>query len=276
MATISFMSANYVAEHVGFTMTRGWAQGERATSEHFEPIESFGQRFDNLLGRVTSLGFDAMDLWTAHLSPRWATDDHVSIARDLLRKRGLHVPSLAGNFGATSEEFEASCRIAAGVGAPLLGGMTDLLISDRAALVEALEDHNLVLGVENHPEKNPAELMAVIGGGAGGRVGTTVDTGWYATQGYDAAEAIKELGELVVHVHLKDIEAPGEHVTCSFGAGCVPLERCVRALVEIGYDGTYTLEHEPENRDPSEEIRSSAALVREWLEAAQRSYAGPS
>ena len=38
-------------------------------------------------------------------------------------------------------------------------------------------------------------------------IGATVDTGWWATQGYDPARAIEELGEHVVHVHLKDVRA---------------------------------------------------------------------
>ena len=43
----------------------------------------------------------------------------------------------------------------------------------------------------------------------------TVDTGWWATQGYDPARAIQEPGSHVVHVHLKDVLHEGEpHETC--------------------------------------------------------------
>jgi L-ribulose-5-phosphate 3-epimerase len=58
-----------------------------------------------------------------------------------------------------------------------------------------------------------------------------------------------------VHVHLKDVRAVGEpHDTCVWGEGVVDIEACVRALQDIGYDGYLTIEHEPEDHDPSEEI----------------------
>jgi len=39
-----------------------------------------------------------------------------------------------------------------------------------------------------------AEMLAKIGDGEDGAVGTAVDTGWWGTHGYDAAQAIRELG----------------------------------------------------------------------------------
>ncbi|MGH2820822.1 MAG: sugar phosphate isomerase/epimerase family protein [Actinomycetota bacterium] len=266
MNTISFMSANYVARVLGYRMTDGWGQGERATSDRFSPLDTFGEAFDEILRDARGLGFEAVDLWTAHLDWRWATDDHLSAARELLARHGLAVASLAGSFGATPEEFEAACRVARAVGAPVLGGFSDLLAIDRSALVGLLYDYDLRFGIENHPEKHPREIEARIGDGAGGRIGATIDTGWYGTQGYDAALAIEQLAEHVVHVHLKDVYSPGAHVTCAFGEGCVPLHRCVQALESIGYEGAASVEHEPEDHDPTEECRRSLSTLRGWLQ----------
>src|ERR671922_236155 len=75
-----------------------------------------------------------------------------------------------------------------------------------------------------------------------GAFGTTVDTGWWGTQGYDAAEAIEELRDHVLHVHLKDVRAVGEpHDTCPWGEGVVDVEACVRALQQIGYEGALVI-----------------------------------
>jgi L-ribulose-5-phosphate 3-epimerase len=121
------------------------------------------------------------------------------------------------------------------------------------------------LGIENHPERTPAELLAKIETGRGA-FGATVDTGWWGTQGYDAARAIEELGEHVVHVHLKDVLAEGEpHETCRWGEGIVPIRECVSALERIGYTGTISVEHEPEQFDPSDDVRSMRAMLEEWL-----------
>jgi sugar phosphate isomerase/epimerase len=265
--TISYMTANEVARQLGHHMPDDWGQGDRASNEHYRPLETYGARLDELFARARGLGFEAVDLWDAHLNPSWATDVHVAIARELLDRHGLAVASLAGWFGSTPEEFERACEIAVAIGAPVLGGGTALLEANRAALVEALERHDLRFGLENHPEPTPSEVRARIDG-LGERVGATVDTGWFATQGYDAARAIEELGERVVHVHLKDVLEVGRHRTCAYGAGVVPLQACVAALAGIGYRGSISVEHEPDDHDPSDEIADARRLLGEWLTAA--------
>ena len=82
-----------------------------------------------------------------------------------------------------------------------------------------LREHGVVLAVENHPEQTPAEVLAKIEAGRE-TMRATVDTGWWATQGYDPARAIEELGPHVVHVHLKDVLHEGEpHETCPGARG---------------------------------------------------------
>lgn len=261
MTTISFMTANYVARELGYHMTRGWGQGDRAAQEHFRPIATFAGRFDALLAEIVGLGFTAIDLWTGHLNPVWATPEHLAAARELLAKHGLPVVSLAGWFGSTPEELEASCRIARALGCPVLGGSTSMLEKDRAGTVATLKAHGLVLGVENHPEKHPGELLAKIGDGGDGAVGACVDTGWFGTQGYDAARALEELRDVLVHVHLKDVLAAGAHDTCGFGKGVVPIAACVAALRRIGYAGAISVEHEPEHSSPNDDAVASRRVL---------------
>jgi L-ribulose-5-phosphate 3-epimerase len=260
---ISFMSANYVARDIGFRMA-DWGEGDRAANAWYAPIETYEQRLDDLLSTIAGLGFEAMDLWTSHLNPAWATDAHVAIAQDLLARHGLRVVSLAGWFGGTLAEFEASCAIAVALGRPILGGSTGAWRKDRAGVLRALERADLRLGFENHPEKTPREVLEVIGD-AGPRVGATVDTGWFGTQGFDAARAIEELGHRVLHVHLKDVREAGAHRTCRYGEGIVPIEGCVRTLQRMGYGGGISIEHEPEDYDPTEEVVANARLLRGWL-----------
>src|SRR5579871_5212159 len=110
MNTISFMTANYVARQLGYHMTEGWDQGDSATSVYFQPIDSFAVRFEEYLRDIRALGFDALDLWTAIISPNWATDEHLDTAADLLKEFGFSVASYAGWFGSTADEFEKSCE----------------------------------------------------------------------------------------------------------------------------------------------------------------------
>ncbi len=263
--TISCMSANYVARQLGYRMTEGWSQGDAATNAFFGPFETYAERLGALLAEVRALGFEAIDLWLAHLHPDWATDDHVGIARDLLAEHRLEVVSLAGGFGDDRESFRRSCRLAAALGIRILGGDTPLLGSDRAFVIDTLREHGCALGVENHPEKNPQQLLGRIGDDARDTIGATLDTGWFATHGYDPVAAVHELADALVHVHLKDVLAVGAHDTCRFGAGVVPIEACVRALQQVGYVGPISIEHEPADSDPSADLRSNLSMVQAWL-----------
>lgn len=266
MNSISFMSANFVARELGYRMSGGWGQGDQATQAAFRPIESFPARFDALLAEIAALGFRSVDLWTGHLNPTWATPAHVEAARGLLAKHGLRVASLAGWFGANPEELEQSCRLAAALDCRVLGGSTSLLAKDRPATLELLRRHDVLLALENHPEQSPDELRAKIGDGDG-LVGAALDTGWFATQGVDAARAIAELRDVLIHVHLKDVLAAGAHETCGFGQGIVPLRECVETLRRLGYRGPISIEHEPEDRDPRPEVQASTRLLEAWLAA---------
>ncbi len=266
--TISFMTANFVAREIGWAMA-DWGEGDRSVNEAFRPIETYAERFGAVLDEARALGFHAIDLWDAHLSGTWATEAHIRTAAELIEERGMRVASLAGWFGSDREQLEVHCRIATAVGAPVLGGRTALLDTVRSALVESMERHDLRFGLENHPERTAAEVLARIGPNEGaGRIGATVDTGWFGTRGHDAAGAIEELGERVVHVHLKDVAHAGEpHETTAFGDGVVPLRACVEALSRIGYDRAISVEHEPEDRDPRSEIRHSREQLEAWLAA---------
>jgi sugar phosphate isomerase/epimerase len=275
---ISFMGANYVAREIGWRMRGGWMEGDAAANAWFSPFETFPERFDAMLRSVSALGFEAIDMWTAHLNPAWATERHLSAASELLRRHKLLVPSLAGTFGSTLEEVRAACRVAQAVGAPVLGGSTPLLAAQRPELVEVLREYRLKLGVENHPEKTPEELVQRCGVGDEDVMGVAADTGWFGTQGYDAARAIDALAPRLFHVHLKDIRArraektgfpmvDNGHETCRLGTGIVPIGACVRVLRKHGYAGAIAIEHEPEEFDPREDCRAGLTYVRQLLTA---------
>jgi L-ribulose-5-phosphate 3-epimerase len=264
---MSFMTANFVARELGWRMS-DWEDGDRATNDAFSPIPTFPERFGDLLDEAVALGFGAIDLWEAHLSPQWATGAHHEAAQGALRERGIGVASMAGWFGSDRETFAAFCRLAVAVGAPILGGRTGLLPDDRGWVEAQLRRHGLRLGVENHPERSMEEVTATIGDGEDGLIGATVDTGWFATHGVDPVAAIRHLGTRVVHVHLKDVAQVGPpHQTTAYGRGVVDLAGCIRALDEIGYSGGISVEHVPDDHDPREEIRDARQALEGWLAA---------
>lgn len=265
MNTLSFMTANYVARQIGYNTTKGWMEGDDATNAYFAPLDTYADRFGALLAEIKSLGFEAIDLWLAHLNWRWATEEHIAIAKQSLSDANLSVSSLAGWFGGTPAEFAAACRLGQAMGVSILGGNTGLLNGEQTTLAAIAREHGVRLGYENHPERNTAEMYAKIGAGNEDVIGFCVDTGWFGTHSYDAVAALHEVAPRLFHVHLKDVLAAGAHDTCRYGRGCVPIEACVHTLVELGYTGGISIEHEPDQYSPNEEVVANLAMVKSWL-----------
>jgi sugar phosphate isomerase/epimerase len=259
------MTANYVAREIGYNMTKGWMEGDDATNAWFAPLDTYAERFGGLVAEIKGLGFDALDLWLAHLNWRWATGEHIAIARRTLETADMRIASLAGWFGGTPEEFSAACRLSQALGVEILGGSTGLLDGDRDTLAAIARAHGVKLGYENHPERNTEEMYAKIGAAHADVIGFCVDTGWFGTHGYDAVTALREVSPRLFHVHLKDVLAPGSHETCRYGRGCVPIAACVRTLADLGYTGGISIEHEPEHYNPNEDVVANLHMVRSWL-----------
>jgi L-ribulose-5-phosphate 3-epimerase len=261
---LSFMSANYVARELGYGAADEWSPFDDATNAAFGPLETFPVRFDELLGTISGLGFDAIDLWFGHLNWRWATPAHVAHARESLVRHGLRVVSLAGSVGATTDELASACRLANDLDIDLIAGVGEVVRRDRDGAAAVLRDHGVRFGLENHPERTPREVLDAIGDDAD-VLGAAVDTGWWATQSYDPVAAIEELSDRLFHVHLKDVEEPGTHVSCMHGDGCANVAGCVEKLIAIDYSGPVSIEHEPYDRDPTEECVRMLARLRDQL-----------
>ena len=95
--------------------------------------------------------------------------------------------------------------------------------------------------------------------------GATVDTGWWATQGYDASLAIEELATDVLHVHLKDVRAVAEpHETCRWGDGIVTSRRACGA--DSGrLRGRDRGRARARDHDPSDESARCETQFEQWL-----------
>jgi L-ribulose-5-phosphate 3-epimerase len=266
MIQISLHGSSFVASQCGYNPPKSWEECVNTLSDYFKPVETFQQRFENLIVHVKKLGFERMDIWQpAELNWQWATQEHIKKAKDMIDKHRMKLSSLAGEFGETRDEFLSACQLAKGVGAPILSGTTALYHTDRSFVIESLEQYDLKLAIENEVEFTAAEMLKEIGDGGNGRIGTAIDTGWYATHGYDVPRAIRELKGHIFHVHLKDVYAGGEHINCGYGKGCVPIKKCVFTLHEIGYSGVLSVENHNLDHDPDQELIEGRLLVKKWI-----------
>ncbi len=122
----SFITANFVARPLGYRMTGGWAQGDQANHAQFKPLESFAREFEAMLKEVKAMGFEAIDLWAAHLHWHWATLEHIEIARELLAKHEIEVRSYAAWVEDNATDLRGACRLCRTLWIPFIAGFIAL------------------------------------------------------------------------------------------------------------------------------------------------------
>jgi L-ribulose-5-phosphate 3-epimerase len=263
---VSFITANYVAREVGYSLRPfNWGAADRATVEAFHGPR-FSEKFDELCRLVVEAGFSNIDVWVAHLNPFIASRSMVDEAASILKAHGLTVVAYTGGLGRPDmarADAEKVYQTAKAIGAPVLG--VGLHPTNARLAYDLGKEYGIRYAIENHPEKNPAELLARIGD-YGEIIGVTQDTGFWGMFSYDAVKATHELKDHLLHMHLKQVRqtADGWH-SCAYDEGVVDIRGVVNALKEIGYQGAISVEHEPAYEDPTPAVVHSAQLLREWL-----------
>ena len=89
----AFMTANYVGRALGYANNTDWMANHRATTED---VSRTAVRHALRRDRSTileSAGFDAIELWIAHLDPLLATPEMIATANQILRERGVKLIS---------------------------------------------------------------------------------------------------------------------------------------------------------------------------------------
>lgn len=113
-------------------------------------------------------------------------------------------------------------------------------------LAKMCEDGGVILGHENcngwggESKENTLELIERVDSPAFGLV---FDTGNTFVHHQNAVEYLQAVKQHVVHVHIKDGYLDGEKNVFTYpGEGSCEVGACIRALIEFGYDGGYSIE----------------------------------
>jgi sugar phosphate isomerase/epimerase len=266
MMRVSFITANYVAREVNYNLRPfTWGAADRATVEAFHGA-SFGEKFNELCQNVWDAGFTNIDLWVAHLNPLIATKTQIDEAAAILKQHGLSVVAYTAGLGRADLTRADAVKVyeaAKTIGAPVLG--VGLNLTNARLAYDLGKEYGIKYAIENHPEKNPQELLARIGD-YGEVIGVTQDTGFWGEFGYDAVKATHELKDHLLHMHLKQVHnTPDGWHSCAYDEGVVDIAGVVNALKEIGYSAAISVEHEPAHEDPTPAVVHSAKLLRGWL-----------
>jgi len=246
---VAFNTANLVARVTGYRyQLRNWMD------QHAKTVAATdAAAWRTICREIAATGFKTVEVWEAHASPEKLDRAKAREWRKILDDAGLKAVAYAGRLSRQTAEI---CQV---VGIPHIDGGLGALNPEQATAL--CKETGIRCNIENHPEKSAEELLKKIGGG-NEWLGVCIDTGWLGTQGVSGPEVIKACGSFVRHTHIKDVKKAGAHETCLLGEGVANVEGCLQALRDIKYQGAYSWEDEPEDRNPFE----SAKQNREWIE----------
>lgn len=128
-------------------------------------------------------------------------------------------------------------------------------VKDSVAMLKraipVAEQHGITLAIENHIDFTSTEVLGIIEGVDSPNLRVNLDTGNVIRLYEDPVEAAKNLAEVTVSTHTKDIlpgrfGAPSENFTwwpsCPAGEGFVDLDGVAGVLHESGFQGSLALE----------------------------------
>jgi sugar phosphate isomerase/epimerase len=248
-ARVAFVTANLVAQVSGYRFELAhWGEQHKQTVAATDAAA-----WRSICREIYATGFRAIEIWEAHAAPEAMNRERGATWKAIMDEQGLKAIGYGGTLSRKTLEI---CRW---LDIPRINGwIGDSTPEQATAMCQEMGVH---FNLENHPQKSAGELLKIIAGG-NEWLGVCIDTGWLATQGASGPEVIRACGQLVRHVHIKDVKAAGGHQTCLLGEGVAQVAACIAMLKESDYSGWYSWEDEPEDRNPFD----SAVRNRRWIE----------
>jgi len=257
---ISCVTASYVADLMYYPGEIDWTLAtERIVSA---PLMS---TIDDIMDRLSPVALDGIEFWYPHVWPQNLTLGLVSEIRRRLGGLGMKCSALAGGIAdpdkspySVEELFQAAYLLES----PLIAGHMSADVVPKLSGLCA--KYGVAVGYENALEKSGSDIVKLIQTGDEW-VGATLDTGNLVSRGGDPVRAVRELGERLMHVHLKDVPAVGSQDCVALGQGIVDVAGVIHQLQGIGYDDWLSIEVETADRDPTDDILISVDVVRSIL-----------
>ncbi len=260
---------------------------------------------------ASKMSFNGVQVYatTGEFSPEVLTEEKKAEIKSLLKEKGLEISALCGDMGGfgfqiekdNPERVEKTKRIidlAEEFGTRVITTHIGVIPENKehprySVMLSALREcgeyaakKGITLAIETGPETAPT-LLQFLKDTQGG-VGVNLDpANFVMVTGQDPVEAVKLLGDYIVHTHMKDgvmlkktdpeiiydhfarggIEAlnvADYFLETPIGQGNVDLKAYLAALKEVGFDGYLTIERET-GEDPASDIKAAKATVESLL-----------
>jgi len=250
MVKVGTITASYMWESVNYKVDATWDDLMAGFAERWTP-----PRLDDLLGRIAAIPMPYIELWKTQT--QGSTWDPGMVAA-MLDKHRLTIASYCVGGVGSLEGLEQDYQFASALGSPLLSGF--LGCNETNQLLDAMETYGAKYGIgyaiEPHGTSysiaDPAEIRRILDERSE-LIGVCPDPGWWAGQDIEPVAATELLKDRVTHTHLRcTLKPSGEREPWAEGV--------IRVLKESGYQGVYSIEHEPKH-DPGPELAEARAFI---------------
>lgn len=146
------------------------------------------------------------------------------------------------------------------------------------SLDELVSRFNIRIAIHNHgPDHRydtPDDVLNAIEG-RDRRIGACADLGHYIRSGVDPVQAVRDFGDRLYGVHLKDFESAGaDAMETVISEGVLDVEAFFEALKDVRFpaDGALSLEYELNPDDPIDDIRRGLEIAADTAQRVAEEY----
>ena len=169
-------------------------------------------------------------------------DEIIDTYRDTLGADGVVIPHLDGTHFESREAVDDTA-------------------TDLSSLADELSDHEMTLHYHNHAheftdlgdENGFSRFIEAVD-----CIGIELDVGWALLGGVDPAAMIRQYGEQIDQLHMKDMDKASEEYR-EIGDGDVDMATCMQAGYDVGVEWFIYEHDDPDN--PAESIDVGASVL---------------
>jgi sugar phosphate isomerase/epimerase len=226
-----------------------------------------GYKVDDALKHVHSLGIHHVELFSGHFSPASNADE---IGAMLKKLRALEIAASGHGVNHFSKDHAANRKLfefANRAGIRNLPADPDPDSFD--SLDQLVAEYGIRIAIHNHGPGHRYDKIADVTKAIRGRhrwIGACADLGHFIRSAEDPVKAIRELGDRLFGIHLKDFDAQkGDARGVILGKGHCDVAAVLRALREVRFpaDGALSLEYEENEKDPIADLKACFAAAAE-------------
>ena len=221
---------------------------------------------DDMVTQLVELGIKEIEMSRGEfMLMKPPTDEMCRSARTKFDRAGIRCLSYYTATIKDDKDLDYAVRFAGLLGAHNVTG--DATGDMLRKIDERFTREGLTFGIHNHffkgekfPFESPDDVLKALAGRSK-TMGATLDTGQFASCGYDTVEAVRKLAPYLKMVHLKDIKAAGGEVNVLIGQGIAKIPGVMKELHKVSYRGLVAIEYEKEG-DVDEDVKREVAYAR--------------